>query len=260
MLWIRAWRPSIATDKIPLGDGLVATVERRAVKRINIYIRPPFGEVFVTCPKRVNKAELLEVLREKEHWIRRAQARVQAKHRHATAVDDALTSSEGLDGLSILYLGKRWHVSVEAGPKLGYAVDGAADTITFRIPEAILEAAEPRRAADAQAALLKRLYKETLQEALPASLAKWEAKLGVKAAQITFREMRSRWGSCQTRTKRLSFNTNLAKYDLKYFDSVVLHELVHLRVPNHGPDFYRLMDQNLPEWQLLRREMKALPH
>lgn len=260
MLWTRVWRRSIATDRIILSEDLEVQVERRAVKRINLYVRPPYGEVFVTCPKRVSKRELMAVLRDKEDWLRQSRERIQAKHAHSVAVQEALESGGGLDGEEVLFLGGRWPVATLPGPRLDYAVDEDLHRITLYVPERILSGDDAGRASDAQVALLKRLYKETLAEALPSYLSKWESKLGVRAEKVTFRAMTSRWGSCQVRDRRLSFNTHLAKYDLKYFESVVLHELVHLRVPNHGPDFYRLMDLYLPEWQALRRELKQMPH
>ena len=238
-----------------LGDDLEVVVERRAVKRINIYVRPPHGEVFVTCPKRVSVRELRRVLTEREAWMRAARARVRKKHMHSLALEEAIARGDGIDGHSLPYLGKLWTVELESGGKPSYSLDAERQVIRLTLPAALDKDAQ----AQAQATLIRKLYKDTLAEHLPASLTRWEQKLGVRAQHITFRDMTTRWGSCQTRTGRLTFNIRLARYDLQYFDSVVLHELVHLRVPNHGPDFYRLMDQCLPEWQRLRRELRQLP-
>lgn len=57
-------------------NNLLITIERRNVKNINIYIRPPLGEILVTAPKLVSNKRVLDVIAEKEYWIREHQRRV----------------------------------------------------------------------------------------------------------------------------------------------------------------------------------------
>lgn len=98
-----------------------------------------------------------------------------------------------------------------------------------------------------------RQWRQVVEAFVPALIEKWEPVLGVKAGPVAYRKMKSRWGSCQAATGRLCFNVVLALYPPECLEYVVVHELAHLRVPNHGAEFKALMDQALPDW----RERKA---
>jgi predicted metal-dependent hydrolase len=65
--------------------------------------------------------------------------------------------------------------------------------------------------------------------------------------------MKTRWGTCNTRTRKIWLNLQLAKKPVECLEYVILHELAHLKVPNHGKDFIAIMDQYMPDW----REIKA---
>jgi predicted metal-dependent hydrolase len=73
-------------------------------------------------------------------------------------------------------------------------------------------------------------------------------ELGVAFRGIEVRDQRTRWGSCSTRGT-LSFNWRLALAPFAVLDYVVVHELCHLREPNHSPCFWRLVESRRPAWR-----------
>jgi hypothetical protein len=73
-------------------------------------------------------------------------------------------------------------------------------------------------------------------------------ELGVAPKRIQIRDQRSRWGSCST-AGTLSFNWRLVLAPFDVLDYVVVHELCHLRVPNHSRRFWRLVEARRPEWR-----------
>ncbi|HEY8407997.1 MAG TPA: M48 family metallopeptidase [Gaiellaceae bacterium] len=77
------------------------------------------------------------------------------------------------------------------------------------------------------------------------------AELGVRWSRIDIRDQRSRWGSCSTRGT-LSFNWRLVLAPFEVLDYVVVHELCHLREPNHSRKFWRLVESRRPDWRLHR--------
>jgi predicted metal-dependent hydrolase len=88
---------------------------------------------------------------------------------------------------------------------------------------------------------------------LVAMVADAEApELGVGYARIHVRDQRTRWGSCSTRGT-LSFNWRLALAPFGVLDYVVVHELCHLREPNHSRRFWSLVESRRPGW----REQRA---
>lgn len=96
-----------------------------------------------------------------------------------------------------------------------------------------------------------------LVEAAVASLLEiWEPIIGVRVKKLAFRNMKSRWGSCQPATGRVCINTRLALYPPRCLEYVVVHELVHMLEPSHNARFHELMDDFLPDWRERRKLLR----
>jgi predicted metal-dependent hydrolase len=63
---------------------------------------------------------------------------------------------------------------------------------------------------------------------------------------------------CAQRDRRIWFNPELVRAPSMCIDYVVAHEACHLRYPNHGPEFYRQLDQVFPNWQEHHNELRAV--
>lgn len=99
-------------------------------------------------------------------------------------------------------------------------------------------------------------WKAVVQAFVPPLIAKWEPIMGVKAGKIAYRNMTSRWGSCQPATGRICINVRLALYPPECLEYVVVHELCHLLERGHGPRFQALMDAFLPDWRTIRAKLR----
>ena len=96
-----------------------------------------------------------------------------------------------------------------------------------------------------------------VEECTPPLVAEWEKILGVKAGKLAYRNMRSRWGSCQPSTGRICINVRLALYPPDCLEYVVVHELCHLLVKGHGPEFQQLMTRVMPDWKQRRAKLRG---
>ena len=67
--------------------------------------------------------------------------------------------------------------------------------------------------------------------------------------------MKSRWGSCSSKGK-ITLNAELIKLDDRFSDYVIIHELCHLKYHNHGKDFYKLLLALVPDYKLIRKELR----
>ena len=87
---------------------------------------------------------------------------------------------------------------------------------------------------------------------LVSDLAQVEAeRIGVQYRRIRIGGQRTLWGSCSPRGT-LSFNWRLVLAPLEVLDYVVVHELCHLRVPNHSRAFWALVERHRPHWRQQR--------
>ena len=101
-----------------------------------------------------------------------------------------------------------------------------------------------------------KMWRQVVEAFTPALIAQWEPILGVKAGKLAYRNMRSRWGSCQPSTGRICINVRLALYPPECLEYVVVHELCHLLVRGHGPDFQKLMTSVMPDWKDRRAKLR----
>lgn len=99
-------------------------------------------------------------------------------------------------------------------------------------------------------------WRAVVQACVPALVAAWEPIMGVKAGQLAYRNMTSRWGSCQPSTGRICINVRLALYPSECLEYVVVHELCHLLERGHGPRFHQLMDRFMPDWKQRRDKLR----
>ncbi|MFZ2540442.1 MAG: M48 family metallopeptidase [Gallionella sp.] len=82
----------------------------------------------------------------------------------------------------------------------------------------------------------------------------WAEKLGVEARSLAVRPMRNKWASCST-AGNLNFNVELLLMERKLGDYVIVHELLHFSVPNHGKLWKSLMQVHLGDHELLHRRL-----
>lgn len=76
-------------------------------------------------------------------------------------------------------------------------------------------------------------------------------------SRVSIRNPRSRWGSC-SRRGTLSFSYRIALLPPALADYLVVHELCHLKYMHHGPRFWALVGETVPDWQACRRALRAL--
>ena len=87
-------------------------------------------------------------------------------------------------------------------------------------------------------------------------VVEWAEKLGVKTHFLALRPMRNKWASCST-AGNLNFNDELLKMDRKIGDYVIVHELLHFSVPNHGKLWKSLMRAHLGDYTASEAALKA---
>lgn len=84
----------------------------------------------------------------------------------------------------------------------------------------------------------------------------WVRRLNVRPPRLRVQRMTRKWGSCST-AGTLTLASDLVDYDLGFQDFVIAHELLHLRVPNHGKLFKALMTAHVPDWRKYEVDRRA---
>ena len=105
-------------------------------------------------------------------------------------------------------------------------------------------ASAPPPPTEAEIAALK----ARAQAVLPPIVAAWSQKMGVRPTGLKITSARKRYGSCNI-ADGLCFSCFLMNYPPEAIELVVVHELCHIREKNHGPCFYALLEQYLPDYK-----------
>ena len=153
---------------------------------------------------------------------------------------------------------RRWRLEVPWGeaPRLTVPRGTSQDAVERLLEEKrpwILEQRErqvPRLRLDPSA--VSESASRTAARGLVSAVAENQAeRIGVEYRRIRIAGQRTLWGSCSPRGT-LSFNWRLVLAPLEVLEYVVVHELCHLRVPNHSRRFWTLVERHSPRWRQQR--------
>lgn len=92
---------------------------------------------------------------------------------------------------------------------------------------------------------------------LKEAVQQWSDRIGVKVREIHLRQMKRKWASISMKG-RLTLNTDLLNLPEALTEYVIVHELVHLLVPNHGKLFKSFMSAYLPDWEERQDRLRSL--
>ena len=224
-------------------SGIRVSVVRKSIKNLHLGVYPPDGRVRVAAPLAVTDAAVRVAVIGKLPWIRRQRASFAQQARES--------EREMVSGESHYYLGRRYRLQIVSTEGSALVELRGHKTLVLRCS---LDSTPVERAR-----LLQRWYRERLRELAPMLLDKWQAELGVKVREWGIKRMKTKWGSCNPKARRIWLNLELIKKPPAALEYVVVHELIHLLARNHDERFLRCMDHHLPSWRHRRRELNAAP-
>lgn len=92
-------------------------------------------------------------------------------------------------------------------------------------------------------------YRQQLTLVMPELFDKWQPIIGVKAQETRIKKMHTRWGTCNTRARRIWLSVYLPAYPRECTEYVIVHELCHLHHANHSRAFWQMVETAMPEYQ-----------
>lgn len=227
--------------RIQLGD-IAVDVVKKDIKNVHLSIHPPTGKVRISAPLRMSIDTIRVFAISKLDWVKKQQQKLLQQARE--------TPREYLDRESHYLWGKRYLLEV-VERSIPPSIELEHDRIVLQVRHGTTNAGRK--------VLLEGWYREMLKETIPGLIKKWEPLVGVKAAGFFVQRMKTKWGSCNTRTANIRLNSELAKKPRECLEYVLVHELVHLLERTHNQRFVTLMDQFMPKWRFHRDELNRFP-
>lgn len=190
------------------------------------------GRLILSAPPGVAEARLLRFVREKSFWIYQKLA---AKE----ALAPARRARRFVTGEGIPYLGRSYRLQLVAEMDAPVKLEGGR--LKLR-----------RDQANRERAVLIAWYVAHAQPWLAARAARHASRIRVEPSVVTVQDLGFRWGSCG-KGGRLNFHWQAILLPPRIIDYIVVHELVHLRLPRHTPAFWRAVERAMPDWAERRR-------
>lgn len=215
-------------------NGIDITVEKKKIKNIHLMIKCT-GEVSISIPNSMTYGEVEEFIWTKMDWI------IKNRSKYEGYVPEKECTYESGDTVSLF--GRDYVLSVRESKRKGVLIDGGS--LILSVPE--IDSVDMKRKAVAD------WYRGELGQEISRLLEKWEPVMGVHAEEWHVKNMRTKWGTCNTSAKRIWINLRLVERPPECLEFIIVHELCHLLERNHSKVFYGHMDRFLPEW----REIKA---
>ena len=217
---------------------LEVEVVRKKIKNLYLKVESPEGRVRITCPQQMDDETIRQFVDRKARWIEKQQAKflAQPRQRHL----------EYFTGEQHYFQGDRYLLNViyhHAAPKV--VIEGTSLNLYVRynsIPEQ-------------KELALTNWYRQQLKTELPRLIAKWSKIIGVSIDDWGVKKMKTRWGTCNVRERRIWLNLELIKHPPISLEYVVVHELVHLLERKHNARFQAYMSQFMPCWKLYQEEL-----
>ncbi|MGQ9349424.1 M48 family metallopeptidase [Mycolicibacterium gilvum] len=222
--------------------GIDIDVIYKDIKNLHIGVYPPMGRVRVAAPRRLDDEQVRLAVIQRLPWIKR--------QRELLRSTDRQSEREMVTGESHYVWGVRRRLKVVERPG-GAHVEVDGDRLILYV--------SPGRSVEQRRAVLDTWYRSQLREAIPGLIAAWESKLDTRVPDWTIRRMRTKWGTCNRETRRLTFNVELAKKHPDCLEYIVAHEMLHYFERNHGERFTKLMDDVMPDWRARRDELNNAP-
>jgi len=217
-------------------------VARKDIKNVHLSVHPPSGRVTLVAPKGTRPEVARAYAVSKLGWIRDQQAKLRGQARE--------TPRKFVERESHYLWGRRYLLSVkekEARPSV--RLDHRRIVLTIR----------PGTSRPKREAVMHEWHKSLLHYALLELIRKWEPRLGVKVAGYFLQRVKTKWGSCNHRARKIRLNTELVKKPKDLLEYVVVHEMLHLVAPTHSEQFLALMGRHYPTWREARAELNELP-
>lgn len=210
-------------------------IRRSRRKTIALIVRRD-GTLEVRAPQHFTDKKILEFVHSKQNWIRKIRKR-------QAAVRTAQSAHAYLPGEEFLYLGRPYPLRhVEHQRKALHFTGTSFDLHTSAQPEA--------------AAVMEAWYRAQARWHLTGRIDHFARQHGFVYNSLRINGARTRWGSCNAQRGSLNFTWRLVMAPPEIVDYVVVHELCHLKHPNHSPDFWAEVEGILPDYKQRRKWLK----
>lgn len=221
--------------------GIAIEVTKKNIKNLHLRIKAD-GCVCLSAPRQLSIEDISKFAWSKIDWIKKHKARLKN--------ENPLYACEYVSGENFYVFGELYTLCLEQGTRYSLQINGTTAVLTAPHDSTVKQ----------RKRFLNEWYRALLKEQVEFYLPKWEKLTGLYSSSWQIKNMSTRWGTCNTCTKKIWLNLQLAKKPLGCLEYVILHELAHLRFENHGPAFESVLDRHMPNWKDVKKRLDNPPY
>ena len=209
-------------------DGIEISIEKtERRKTVSIFIERD-GSVKVLAPLTASDEKVETAVRSKEYQIFSKLAKWKE-------LNLGKVSRQFVNGQSFLYLGRNYRLSIEDNQDIPLKISGGY----FRLDKKLLDKADK---------VFKDFYRVKAEQKIKERLKLIEEKFQQKPTTVKILELQNRWASW-TPKNGLNFHWRCIMAPISVLDYIITHEMVHLKHPNHSPEFWNELDKKMPNFR-----------
>lgn len=224
-------------SEITVND-VVVHVVRKKIKNLYLSVKRQ-GGVRLSAPHRINDEMIRLFILAKLPWIQKCKDKISRFSANSTL--------EYISGENHYYQGCHYILNIVPSVGINQAVKRDSKTIDLYVSRS--------NKVTTRKKILTNWYRDELKQQIILLTGKWEKMIGVHATEYSVKQMKTKWGSCNTKTGRIWLNLELIKKPPHCLEYVVVHELIHLLERRHNACFYSYMDRYLPNWRICRKQL-----
>lgn len=217
--------------------GINIDVQKKKIKNLHLYVKPPFGSVHISAPFLMTDKSIELFARTNLGWIKKQVNKFTSQSR--------FTERQYITGETVYIWGKQYFLEFIASRRNSFALKGEKCILSMRQNSTVTQREK----------YLREQYRNLLKTEVNRLLPEWEKKTNLHCSEWRTKYMETKWGTCNTKNNRIWFNIQLAQKNLECLEYVILHELAHTKVRNHGKEFKAIMDLYMPNWKEIQNTL-----
>lgn len=228
------------------GDKKIDYLINRSDKASSVIITVNVGQgVQITVPSKFKIANIDQILEKKASWIIK-------KVDYLSELAGCAVPRSYVDGENLFFLGNRYVVKVNIyDVVITNQVKLNGSTIIVNIPPVL----DREERVQTIRSVLVNWYMKEAEHFIIDRVNVFADRMGTRPAKIRVKEQIFRWGSCSNKGN-INFNWKIIMAPIEVIDYVIVHELCHLIRLDHSPEFWRLINKVLPDYENRRMWLK----
>lgn len=215
-------------------------IHKKKIKNVTLKVKRD-GSIHLTVPEAATDDYIERVIANKQEWI-------ESQLKHFNENYEKPKEKEMVSGESFKYLGKNYRLKV---------IESKEEFVRLYRGYIEIYVKDKNNTAKKQE-LLKKWYQEKAKKKFAELVHEYEQIVKEEVNNIRVITMQTRWGSCNVESGNINLNLELIKKPRYCIEYVILHELAHLKYPNHSKQFWDYMSVHMPNWEWRKNKLESI--